>query len=112
VVDPRARLFLCSRTEKRKVMKISHILIATIVLVLVGWSERGNGQTLSTLWQFSGHADGGTPRAGLVQGSDSNFYGTTQGGGARGSGTVFSISSSGNLTNLCHSLAALMGEGQ
>ena len=81
-------------------MRISHIFIASAVLVLVGWTERGEGQTLTTLWQFSGGADGGTPRAGLVQGSDSNFYGTTEEGGASGSGTVFSISSSGNLTNL------------
>ncbi len=92
-------------------MKISHILIATIVLVLVGRSERGNGQTLTTLWQFSDRADGGTPRAGLVQGSDSNFYGTTQGGGASGSGTVFSISSSGHLTNLWSFTGGIDGGG-
>jgi uncharacterized repeat protein (TIGR03803 family) len=81
-------------------MKISCSFISIIVLILVGLSERGNGQTLTTLWQFSGGADGGTPLAALVQGSGSNFYGTTQVGGASGSGTVFAISSSGNLTNL------------
>ena len=81
-------------------MKILRSLIIIGVLVMIGWSERGDGQTLTTLWQFSGGADGGTPRAGLLQGSNSNFYGTTEVGGASGSGTVFSISTSGNLTNL------------
>jgi len=40
------------------------------------------------------------PRAGLAQGTDGNFYGTTEGGGARGGGTLFRISPSGTLTTL------------
>jgi uncharacterized repeat protein (TIGR03803 family) len=45
--------------------------------------------------------DGGSPRAGLVQGSDGNFYGTTYGGGANGDyGTVFQISTNCVLTTL------------
>jgi uncharacterized repeat protein (TIGR03803 family) len=83
-----------------KGMKISRSFISIIILVLMGWSERGNGQTLTTLWQFSGGGDGAAPVAGLVEGSGSNFFGTTQVGGASGSGTVFSVSSSGGLTNL------------
>ena len=31
------------------------------------------------------------PYAGLVQGSDGSFYGTTSGGGAGGAGTVFRL---------------------
>jgi uncharacterized repeat protein (TIGR03803 family) len=38
--------------------------------------------------------DGGLP-AGLMQGSDGNFYGTTEAGGANGLGTVFKITASG-----------------
>ncbi len=91
-------------------MKISRSLIAIIILVLVGLSERGNGQTLNTLWQFSGGVDGGMPRAGLVQ-NNSNFYGTTQTGGVSGSGTVFSISSTGNLTNLWSFTGGIDGGG-
>jgi uncharacterized repeat protein (TIGR03803 family) len=55
----------------------------------------------TNLYCFAGSTnDGGRPDAGLVQGSDGNFYGTTQIGGANGLGTVFGISPSGNYTNL------------
>jgi uncharacterized repeat protein (TIGR03803 family) len=69
---------------------------------------------LTTLYAFSGASDGFTPN-GLILGSDGNFYGTTSGGGGDncpmlppgacgGSvasvGTIFSISSSGNLATL------------
>ena len=56
--------------------------------------------TLSTLWQFSGGSDGGQPEAGLVQGIDSNFYGTTHSDGTKTMGTVFKITSTGTLTPL------------
>jgi uncharacterized repeat protein (TIGR03803 family) len=56
--------------------------------------------TLTTLHNFDG-ADGEEPIAGLVQATDGNFYGTTDGGGADGyDGTVFSISTTGTLTTL------------
>jgi uncharacterized repeat protein (TIGR03803 family) len=44
--------------------------------------------------------DGSNPWAGLVQGSDGNFYGTTVGGGTNEFGTVFRISPSGSYTSL------------
>jgi uncharacterized repeat protein (TIGR03803 family) len=50
---------------------------------------------LTTLYSFcsqSSCTDGQNPVVGLVQGSDGNFYGTTQIGGANGFGTVFSLS--------------------
>ena len=37
--------------------------------------------TLTSLYSFTGGNDGANPGAGLVQGSDGNFYGTTVGGG-------------------------------
>ena len=50
---------------------------------------------LNTLWSFCQHglpcADGSIPYAGLVQGADGSFYGTTAEGGI-GSGTLFKIS--------------------
>ncbi|MFZ0419484.1 MAG: choice-of-anchor tandem repeat GloVer-containing protein [Candidatus Sulfotelmatobacter sp.] len=58
---------------------------------------------LTTLYNFCSQAnctDGAAPRAGLVQTSSGNFYGTTYGGGANGWGTVFKITSAGVLTTL------------
>src|SRR5207249_8906946 len=40
------------------------------------------------------------PYGGVIQGSDGNFYGTTEIGGAENKGTVFKIDSSGVLTTL------------
>jgi uncharacterized repeat protein (TIGR03803 family) len=48
------------------------------------------GGALTTLHSFDG-ADGEFPKAGLVRGTDGNFYGTTSEGGALGYGTVFSL---------------------
>ena len=58
--------------------------------------------SLTSLWSFAGGSDGASPQAGLVQGSDGNFYGTTSGSGSGPSanGTVFRIGPNGGLTNL------------
>jgi uncharacterized repeat protein (TIGR03803 family) len=44
--------------------------------------------------------DGSSPRAGLLQAGDGNFYGTTTAGGTYGGGTVFKITPGGTLTTL------------
>jgi len=56
--------------------------------------------TLTTLYMFTGMSDGGTPTAGVVQGSDGNFYGTTTIGGQNGFGTIFKLTPTGMLTTL------------
>jgi uncharacterized repeat protein (TIGR03803 family) len=57
--------------------------------------------TLATLHGFTGGNDGRFPYAGLLLGTDGNFYGTTSGGGANlFYGTVFKITSGGMLTTL------------
>jgi uncharacterized repeat protein (TIGR03803 family) len=59
---------------------------------------------LTTIYSFclqGGHcADGSYPWAGLIQATDGKLYGTTNGGGANGYGTVFKITLSGALTTL------------
>jgi uncharacterized repeat protein (TIGR03803 family) len=55
---------------------------------------------LHTFCSESNCADGGNPNAGLVQGSNGNFYGTTRYGGANSNGTIFEIMAAGTLTTL------------
>jgi len=75
------------------------------------------GGSLSILYNFGNNAgfdsqlgwtnyDGDAPIAGLVQGSDGNFYGTTYSYGAYANGTVFQLTPAGVLTTL-HSFTAL-----
>jgi uncharacterized repeat protein (TIGR03803 family) len=61
------------------------------------------------LYSFS-VSDGANPYAGLIQGSDGNFYGTTYAGGAHGFGTVFQLTTNGVLTTL-HSFAGAADGG-
>ncbi len=59
--------------------------------------------TLTTLYRFNpvaNRSDGSNPYAGLVQGTDGNFYGTTEVGGVYGYGTIFQITPAGALTTL------------
>ncbi len=62
---------------------------------------------LTSLYSFCSQpncTDGSAPYAGLVQGTEGNFYGTTYAGGANNVGTVFQITPAGALTTL-HSFA-------
>jgi uncharacterized repeat protein (TIGR03803 family) len=59
--------------------------------------------TLTTIYAFcsqSNCTDGQQPYAGLVLGTDGNFYGTTASGGSNDWGTVFKITPTGMLTTL------------
>ncbi len=60
----------------------------------------GTNGALTRLYSFAAAEDGANPQAGLVQGTDGNLYGTTYGGGTNGSGTVFQISTNGEMTSL------------
>ena len=77
------------------------------------------GGMLATLYSFCTQpdcTDGFSPPAGLIQGVDGNFYGTTSGGGNPtcppygGCGTVFEITSEGSFTAL-HALGSADGLG-
>jgi uncharacterized repeat protein (TIGR03803 family) len=59
------------------------------------------------IYSFTGGSDGGSPAAGVIQGSDGNLYGTTQVGGATGFdpsgagyGTVFQATTNGTVKTL------------
>lgn len=59
--------------------------------------------TLSTVYKFctvSGCGDGYFSFGGVVQGSDGNFYGATNQGGAHSGGTIYKLTPSGKLTTL------------
>ncbi|MGC2473630.1 MAG: choice-of-anchor tandem repeat GloVer-containing protein [Candidatus Sulfotelmatobacter sp.] len=80
---------------------ISYSLLGTVF-------ELTLGGTLTTLHTFNG-TDGAYPAGPMMQASNGNFYGTTQGGGSStncalplfgGCGTVFQITPVGTLTTL------------
>ena len=61
------------------------------------------GGTYTTLTSFSGTTGaflGSNPQGALVQGTDGFLYGTTNGGGAPGLGTVFKVSTTGTFSSL------------
>ncbi|MBL9117860.1 MAG: hypothetical protein JNJ83_22820 [Verrucomicrobiaceae bacterium] len=79
---------------------------ASAALGLFWTLSPAQAQTFETVFSDN---QGKQPYAGLVQGSDGNFYGTTQIGGASGLGTVFKITAGGVQTVL-HSFNGANGE--
>jgi uncharacterized repeat protein (TIGR03803 family) len=61
---------------------------------------RTDGSSFTTLYTFTGGADGGNPYAPLIQASDGNFYGTTTYGTSYNAGTAFKITPAGAFTTL------------
>src|SRR5438309_7053752 len=58
---------------------------------------------LTTLYAFCAQPncpDGNFPDAGLVEGTDGNFYGMTNSGGSHSAGTVYKITPEGSLTTI------------
>jgi uncharacterized protein (TIGR03437 family) len=66
------------------------------------------GGTLTTLYSFTGVADGYNPTAGLILATDGNFYGTTSSAAGTAQGTIFKMTPSGTLTTL-HSFSGTDG---
>ena len=58
------------------------------------------GGTLTTLYSFTGVADGYNQTAGLIMYTDGNFYGTTSSAAGTAQGTIFKMTPSGTLTTL------------
>ena len=72
-------------------------LLLSVTLSIFAPAARG--QVLQSLYSFA-VTNGYYPYAGLVEGSDGNFYGTTYQGGTKDSGTVFNITPDGVWTSL------------
>ena len=76
------------------------LALAIVLVPAVIATHLAQAQTFSVLHAFTGGADGILPRAGLVRDAAGNLYGTTEGGGASGNGTVFELDTTGKGTVL------------
>ena len=69
------------------------------------------GGMFTSLYSFTNGNDGAIPQAGLVRGSDGNFYGTTSSGGTNGGyGTVFEVGTNGTFTSLYSFTGGIAGD--
>jgi uncharacterized repeat protein (TIGR03803 family) len=68
------------------------------------------GGVFTLIYSFSGGTSNGNGPSGLLQGSDGNFYGTTQNGGAFNEGILFRVSYTGTFT-LIHSFSQATTDG-
>src|SRR5215471_14730711 len=81
------------------------LLSATILAALICVPHLMPAQTLTPIANFNG-PNGNNPIAGVIQGRDGNFYGTTVDGGTNftcsevGCGTVFRMTPNGAITTL------------
>ncbi len=109
--------FTCDTVRIRKgriAGDFNFLRMAGVVAVVCAAAAIVSAQTVTTLVSFV-ITNGADPFTGLVQGTDGNFYGTTQEGGAssncsNGCGTIFKITPTGTLTTL-HSFAGTDGSG-
>jgi uncharacterized repeat protein (TIGR03803 family) len=62
------------------------------------------GTTFNVIRQLVYASDGGNPQGSLIKGLDSNFYGVTSVGGAKGVGTIFKISPNGVIFTVLRTL--------
>src|SRR2546423_10820883 len=71
-------------------------LAVALALVAVA-TPRAHAQTFSVVHNFTGGSDGANPLSGFTIDAAGNLYGTTNGGGASGAGTVFKVTQSGSV---------------
>ena len=58
------------------------------------------GGVVTVLHSFTRGTDGASPNDGVIQATDGNFYGTTYIGGSSDQGTIYSMTSDGDVTGL------------
>ena len=79
------------------------LLVGSLLAFCATTATASRAQTLTTLYSFCGQpgcTDGTIPFAGVVQGTDGNFYGTTSEGGILNAGTIFKVTPGGSHTVL------------
>jgi len=75
-------------------------LPALILCIGLIWPGRATAQTFTTLHRFAFGSDGAGPQAALIL-SGNSLFGTAEGGGSSGFGTVFKVNTDGTgFTNL------------
>ncbi len=80
---------------------IEHLLLAASIVSIFSVAPFARGSVILTNTTSFITANGIHPSAGLIQGNDGNFYGTTEYGGTSGGfGAVFKITPAGTLTTL------------
>jgi len=95
------------RTGQRNAIRLLLILVNSVLLVAF-LTLTATAQSLNTLYEFQGGADGGAPNE-LIRDSAGNLYGTTIAGGKTIFGTVFKIDNSGKKTILYNFLGGTDG---
>jgi uncharacterized repeat protein (TIGR03803 family) len=99
-----------SRTTPSRRRAVSAALPLAIMLALVACPS-AQSQTFTSLYVFTGGADGGHPSSGgLIRDAKGNLYGTTEDDGANGFGTVFEMNTSGTESVL-YSFRGTGGDG-
>ena len=76
---------------RRTVSWLLAVVGLAIVAVTPSQSRAANLETLYSFCALANCADGQGPGSGLIFDTDGNLFGTTNGGGANGKGTVFEI---------------------
>jgi uncharacterized repeat protein (TIGR03803 family) len=100
-----------TRPSPRKLVNLAVVFCVAAITTLPAQTIQGihklnqetdsNPNSVTGIYSFcgSGCASGRYPGA-LIQGSDGNFYGTTEAGGSGSNGTIFQITPAGSLTVL------------
>ena len=69
-------------------VKISRLTVAGAILAMAGVAQ---GASLTTLYNFTGGANGANPSAAVLFGANGSLFGTTPVGGSKGFGTIFEL---------------------
>jgi len=87
----------------RKIFELSSYGCKTacaVIFLCVATAIGAHAQVFTKLADLGGSNVGTVPMSPLVQGRDGNLYGTANGGGILGAGTVFKVTPKGTLTTL------------